>query len=51
MDSLPVAALTVLGAIIAVLGLLAAGSIELIAMGLLAIAGAGVLEVALRRGR
>lgn len=44
--SLPVAALTILGIVIAILGLLVAGSIELILVGLGAIAVAGVLQVA-----
>ena len=44
--SLPVAALTVLGILIAVLGLFAAGSVELVLVGLGAIAVAGVLQVA-----
>jgi hypothetical protein len=43
--SAPVAALTVLGIIIAVLGLFA-GGVELIVVGLVAIALAGVLQVA-----
>ena len=44
--SLPVAALTVLGILIVVLGLFAAGSIVVAAVGLAAIAIAGVLQVA-----
>jgi hypothetical protein len=41
----PVAALTFLGTLIAVLGLFAAGSIAVAAVGLLAIFGAGLLQV------
>ena len=44
--SLPVAALTVLGILLAVLGLFVGGSVELVAIGLVAIFGAGVLQVA-----
>lgn len=44
--SLPVLMLVVLGAVIAVLGLFAAGDIVVSAVGLVAIAFAGVLEVA-----
>jgi hypothetical protein len=47
--SLPVVTLVVLGALIAVLGLFAAGSIEVAAVGLVAVAVAGVLDVAGRR--
>lgn len=47
--SLPVAALVVLGSLIAVLGLFAAGSIVVAAVGLVAIAVAGVLDVVIRR--
>jgi len=47
--SLPVITLVFLGAIIAVLGLFAAGNIVVSAVGLVAIAVAGVLEVAGRR--
>jgi hypothetical protein len=43
--SLPVAALTILGILIAVLGLFAAGSVELVIVGLLAVFAAGVLQV------
>jgi hypothetical protein len=43
---LPVTTLTVLGAIVAVLGLFAAGSIVVTAVGLAAIAFAGILAVA-----
>lgn len=42
---LPVATLTVLGAIVAVLGLFAAGSILVTAVGLAAVAVAGLLAV------
>ncbi len=41
----PVTALTALGILVALLGLLAAGSIELIALGLGSILAAGVLAV------
>ena len=44
--SFPVTALTVLGILIVVLGLFAAGSVELIVVGLGAIAVAGILQVA-----
>ncbi len=48
--SMPVAALTVLGIIIAVLGLLVGDAIELVVLGLVAIATAGVLQaVGVRR--
>lgn len=47
--SFPVAALTVLGIIVAFLGLFAAGNIYVTALGLGAIAFAGVLEVARTR--
>ena len=43
--SIPVAALTALGVLIAVLGLFVGGSIELVVIGLVAIAVAGVLQV------
>ena len=42
----PVAALTVIGIILAVLGLFVAGNIELVVIGLLAVFGAGLLQVA-----
>jgi hypothetical protein len=42
----PAAILVLLGAVLAVLGLLAAGSIPLIVIGLAAIFGAGVLTLA-----
>jgi hypothetical protein len=44
--SMPVAALTVLGILLAVLGLFVGGSVELVIIGLVAIAVAGVLQVA-----
>lgn len=44
--SLPVMILTVLGALIAVLGLFAAGDIRVTIIGLVAVAFAGVLQVA-----
>ncbi len=44
--SLPVLALTVLGVLMSVLGLFAAGNIGVVAVGLVAIFGAGLLEVA-----
>lgn len=47
--SAPVAALTVLGIILAVLGLFVAGNFTIVVVGLLAIFGAGVLQVAGRR--
>lgn len=48
----PVAALTTLGILLAVLGLFVAGNIELVGIGLLAIFGAGLLQVAGRaRGK
>jgi hypothetical protein len=43
--SLPVAALVVLGSLIAVLGLFAAGDIVITIVGLVAIFGAGILQV------
>ena len=43
--SLPVVTLTVLGAVLAVLGLFAAGDISVVALGLGAIAAAGVIAV------
>lgn len=43
--SLPVATLVVLGALVTVLGLFAAGSIVVAGVGLLAIAVAGVLDL------
>jgi len=47
--SAPVAVLTILGALIAVLGLFAGGSVELVVIGLIAIAVAGLLQVAMTR--
>jgi hypothetical protein len=47
--SLPVATLVVLGTLIVVLGLFAAGSIAVASVGLVAIATAGVLDVIGRR--
>jgi hypothetical protein len=47
--SLPVAALSVLGILITVLGLFAAGNMAVVALGLLALFGAGLLEVIGRR--
>ena len=47
--SLPVAALSVLGILITVLGLFAAGNMAVVALGLLALFGAGLLEVVGRR--
>jgi hypothetical protein len=46
----PVAALTILGIILAVLGLFVAANIVLVVIGLLSIFGAGLLQVAGRRG-
>jgi hypothetical protein len=43
--SIPVVALTVLGILIAVLGLFVGGSVQLVVIGLVAIAVAGVLQV------
>jgi hypothetical protein len=48
--SLPVVVLTVLGAVIAVLGLFAAGDIVLVIVGLAAVAVAGLLYVMGNRG-
>ena len=45
----PVAALTIVGIILAVLGLFVAGNLTIVVVGLLAIFGAGVLQVAGRR--
>jgi hypothetical protein len=44
--TLPVAALTVIGILLVVLGLFAAGSLELIVLGVVAVAIAGILQVA-----
>ena len=50
--STPVAILVVLGAIIAVLGLFVAGNIVMVAIGLVAVFGAGLLDVlAIRAAR
>jgi hypothetical protein len=49
--SMPVGALTVLGILITVLGLLVGGGIQLIAVGLLALVAAGILQVAGQRRR
>jgi hypothetical protein len=43
--SAPVVALTALGVLIALLGLFAAGSVELVIVGLASIAVAGILQV------
>ena len=43
--STPVAILAVLGAVIAVLGLFVAGNIVMVALGLVAVFGAGLLDV------
>jgi hypothetical protein len=45
----PVAALTILGIVVAVLGLLVAGNLVIVVVGLLSIFGAGILQVAGRR--
>lgn len=45
----PIAALTALGVILAVLGLLVAGNLVIVVVGLLSIFGAGLLQVAGRR--
>ena len=47
--SAPVAALTILGILLAVLGLFVAGNIQLVVIGLVAIFGAGLLQVASAR--
>jgi hypothetical protein len=44
-----VAALTILGILLAVLGLFVAGNIQLVVIGLVAIFGAGLLQVASAR--
>jgi mannose/fructose/N-acetylgalactosamine-specific phosphotransferase system component IIC len=49
--SAPIAALTILGILLAVLGLFVGGSIQLTVVGLITVAVAGVLDVALRRSR
>jgi hypothetical protein len=48
---MPVVVLTVLGAVVAVLGLFAAGSLLMVSVGLAAIVLAGVLHVAERRNQ
>lgn len=49
-SSTPVAILAILGAIIAVLGLFVAGNIAMVGIGLVAVFGAGLLDViAIRR--
>ena len=48
-NSAPVATLVILGAVIAVLGLFAAGNIAITALGLAAVFAAGLLDVATRR--
>ena len=50
-SSAPVATLVILGAVIAVLGLFAAGDIAVTALGLAAVFAAGLLEVATSRTR
>jgi hypothetical protein len=47
--SLPVLVLTGIGALIALLGLFAAGNVQLVIVGLVAVAVAGALHVAERR--
>ena len=48
--SMPIAALTTIGIVLAVLGLLVGGGIQLVIIGLIAIAVAGLLQVlAIRR--
>lgn len=47
--TVPVAALTFLGVLLAVLGLFVAGNIVIVVIGLLAIFGAGLLQVAGKR--
>jgi len=47
--SLPVVALSILGILITLLGLFAAGDLTVVALGLLALFGAGLLEVIGRR--
>jgi len=47
--TVPVAALTMLGILLAVLGLFVAGNIVIVVIGLLSIFGAGVLQVIARR--
>ena len=45
----PVAALTILGILLAVLGLFVAGNMQIVVVGLIAIFAAGLLQVAGRR--
>jgi uncharacterized membrane protein len=47
--NMPAAALTLLGVLITVLGLLAAGNLAIVVIGLLALVAAGVLEALTRR--
>ena len=47
--SVPVAVLTIVGTVLAFLGLFAAGNLPLIALGVGAVVAAGVLDVAARR--
>ena len=49
--NLPVAALTVIGALLAVIGLFIAASIQVVIVGLVAMGWAGLLQVLDRRGR
>jgi hypothetical protein len=44
-SSAPVAILAILGAVIAILGLFVAGNIAMVAIGLVAVFGAGLLDV------
>jgi hypothetical protein len=44
--TLPVGALTILGIVLAVLGLFVAGNIQVVVIGLVAVFGAGLLQVA-----
>ena len=48
-SSVPVAILAILGAVIAVLGLFVAGNIAMVSIGLVAVFGAGLLDVFGRR--
>lgn len=49
MNNLPAAALGFLGVLITVLGLFVAGNLTVVVIGLLALVGAGVLEILTRR--
>ena len=49
MKNMPAAALAFLGVLITVLGLLAAGNLAIVVIGLLALVAAGVLEALTRR--